>query len=102
MPNYSLVKSAAQDLRSIIRYTRQQWGDAQTERYAREIAACADRLAIGRPPYRSADDLYPGLRVAKAGSHFVFCLAGDYQPPLIVAILHERMDIVARVSRRLG
>ena len=33
MKNYLLTAKAEADLRSIIRYTRKEWGDTQTRRY---------------------------------------------------------------------
>lgn len=43
-----------------------------------------------------------GLRVKQAESHYIFCLARTGRPALILAILHERMNLMARLKRRLG
>ena len=34
--------------------------------------------------------------------HYIFCLPRDDAPALIVAILHERMDLMARLADRLA
>jgi len=39
--------------------------------------------------------------VRRAGQHFLFCLPRKDQPALILAMLHERMDIIARLQERL-
>jgi toxin ParE1/3/4 len=33
--------------------------------------------------------------------HYIFCLPQHDAPALVVAILHERMDIMARLKHRL-
>lgn len=65
MTAYILTAEAESDLRSVIRYTRAQWGGAQVRRY-------------------------------------VFCLPREHAPALIVAILHERMDLMKRLVDRLN
>ncbi len=47
-------------------------------------------------------DLYPGLRMMRCEHHYIFCLPRPETPALIVAILHERMDLIARIAGRLG
>ena len=34
--------------------------------------------------------------------HYVFCLPRETAPALIVAIFHERMDLMARLADRLA
>ena len=36
-----------------------------------------------------------------AGSHFVFCVLRPGKPALVLATLHQRMDLMARLQRRL-
>ena len=66
-----------------------------------QIEEAAEELARGHGVYKRRDDLLPGLRVRRAGHHYVFCLPDDDQPALILAILHERMDLIARLQERL-
>jgi len=40
--------------------------------------------------------------MARIEHHYVFCLLRDKDPPLIVAILHERMDLIQRLGDRLS
>lgn len=99
---YVFTKAAEADLRDVIRYTRQQWGDAQVRRYVSRLQNCAEALATGDGRHREMGDLYPGLRMMRCEHHYVFCLPRPEGPALIVAILHERMDLIARVGGRLG
>jgi plasmid stabilization system protein ParE len=99
---YVLTRSAAADLRSIIRYTLEQWGEAQCRAYVARIEAAASELALGKGTFKRLDELIPGLRARRAGRHVLFCLPRPEQPALILAILHERMDFIARLKERLG
>lgn len=99
---YVLAKGAAEDLRDIGRYTAERWGDAQGRTYAQQLDAAATDLALGRGVFRDIGAVLPGLRMKVAGSHYIFCLPRPGKPALILAILHERMDLMARLKRRLG
>jgi len=72
------------------------WGNAQCRSYVAQREAAATETAPCQGTFGSRDDLLPGLRVRRAGQHFLFCLPRGNQPALILAILHERMDIIAR------
>lgn len=98
---YILTRSAAADLREVVRYTLQNWGRSQCQTYITQIEEAAVELALGQGVYRTRDDLLPGLRVRRAGHHYLFCLPQNEQPALILAILHERMDMIARLQERL-
>lgn len=39
--------------------------------------------------------------MARREHHFAFCLARKDAPALIIAILHERMDVMQRLTKRL-
>ncbi len=101
-PPYILTRAAEADLREVIRYTRRQWGTAQARRYASELQNCVEALASGEGRHRDVGDLHPGLRMVHCEHHYIFCLPRSDAPALIVAILHERMDLIARVAGRLG
>ena len=47
------------------------------------------------------NDLYPNVRVMHCQHHYIFGLMREDAPMLIVAILHERMDVIARLQNRL-
>jgi plasmid stabilization system protein ParE len=100
--DYVLTNEAEADLRGIIRYTRKHWGDAQVRRYITKIERGMARLASARGVFKEMSALYPALRVARCEHHYVFCLPRKNAPALIVAIFHERMDIVARLADRLN
>lgn len=98
---YVLTEAAEADLRDIIRYMRREWGDAQVRRYIDDLERGIARLAIGEGSSRDLSALYPGMRLARVGHHYVFCLPRVNDAALIVAIFHERMDLIARLAERL-
>lgn len=100
--SYALSLAAEADLREIIRYTRERWGDAQARVYAEQLERCAERVAAGGPTCKDVSALHPGLRTMRCERHQIFCLPRDDEPALIVAFFHERMDLMARVASRLA
>ncbi|WP_369935560.1 type II toxin-antitoxin system RelE/ParE family toxin [Xanthomonas tesorieronis] len=98
---YVLTEAAEADLRSVVRYTMQRWGEPQVRRYIAELEQGIARLAKGEGSFRELGALYPALRVAHCAHHYVFCLPRENAPALIVAIFHERMDLMARLAGRL-
>ncbi|MEA3390715.1 MAG: type II toxin-antitoxin system RelE/ParE family toxin [Pseudomonadota bacterium] len=99
---YVLTDAAEADLRGIVRYTRQQWGSAQVRRYMGRLEQGIARLAAGRGAFKDMGELYPALRMARCEHHYVFCLPRGDAPALVVAIFHERMDLMVRLPDRLA
>ncbi len=100
-PNYVLTHAAEADVRGIIRRTRKEWGDAQVRRYVTKLEQGMAPLAAGQGRFKDLSALYPALRMLHCEHRYVFCLPRKRAPALIVAILHERMDLMARLADRL-
>ena len=101
MTGYVLTAAAESDLRGIVRYTRKQWGDAQVRRYIATLEQGIASLADGRGLFKDMSSLFPALRMERYKHHYVFCLPREGAPALIVAIFHERMDLMTRLADRL-
>lgn len=99
--SYVVSKGAAADLRDITRYTVTNWGEAQCRADVAEIEKAAEAVAQGVGVFKDMSFLLPGLRMAFCGKHFIFCMPKAGQPSVILAILHERMDLMARLKNRL-
>lgn len=99
--SYVLTKSAEADVRDITRYTLSQWGADQCRTYIAAIEERAEALATGQGLFKDMSVLIPNLRVALSGKHYIFCLPQPNAPAIILAILHERMDVVERLKSRL-
>ena len=98
---YDITPAAEADLREIARYTRRQWGEAQSLRYGRTLASCFERIAAGEAVRRSFSDHFPELLATRCEHHFIFYLHPEGRKPEIIAVLHERMDLIARLRDRL-
>lgn len=96
-----LTLAAEADLRGIVRYTRKAWGEAQARRYAAQLEHGIEAVVRGQGAFRDMSALYPGLRMARCEHHFIFVLPRDGAPALVVAIFHERMDLMVRMQERL-
>jgi plasmid stabilization system protein ParE len=99
---YVFAPAAADELREIIRYTMKRWGMEQARAYSAAIEATASDLAAEQGAFKDLSALHPRLRAALSGKHYVFCLLRYNQPAIVLAILHERMDIMARLKIRLS
>lgn len=71
-------------------------------RYVATLEQCIARLVARQGAFKDMDTLYPSLRMAHCEHHYVFCLPRENAPALIVAIFHERMDLMTRLADRLG
>ena len=101
MQAYDLTPAAAADLRSIARYTFREWGARQQQRYARQLEACCRAIGEGAAASRAFSDRHPQMRVMRCRHHYIFHMRPPGRRPLIIAVLHERMDLLARLERRL-
>ncbi len=102
MTAYVLTATAEADIRAIVRYTRIHWGEVQGRRYLARLEQGIAHLAAGQGSFKDMTALFPALRMARCEHHYVFCLPRKTAPALIVAIFHERMDLMTHLSDRLN
>lgn len=101
MPIYELSEAADADLRAIARYTISTWGIEQARRYE---ALLENHLkAIGREKARTRVFMKhrPELLVSRIAHHYVFHLVREGRCPLVLAVLHEKMDLMNKLRERL-
>jgi toxin ParE1/3/4 len=102
MTDYVFTAEADEDLDGIVNYSRRQWGDTQARRYLGQLRLCLDQIADKRGRYRVETAFSRPLRVLRCQRHYIYCVPRDGLPALIVAILHEKMDLMARIAGRMG
>ncbi|WP_228522791.1 type II toxin-antitoxin system RelE/ParE family toxin [Methylophilus sp. 14] len=71
MTGYVLTAAAESDLRSIVRYTRKQWGNAQVRHYIATLERGIASLADGEGAFKDMDALFPALRMGLYEHHYV-------------------------------
>lgn len=99
MQSYDLTLAAEADLRDIWRYTYKTWGLERAEKYFDQIEACCEVVGDGRARLKALDGLQEGVHIHRCEHHFIVWLVGSR--PIIIAILHERMDFMRRLKGRL-
>ena len=100
MSDYDLTDEAAEDIREIIRYTLRQWGRPQVARYRQALNHCLDGLASGDVHGKVLLPTLPDVRGFRCWHHFIFYLESNNPRPLVIAVLHERRDLVAGLMER--
>jgi toxin ParE1/3/4 len=97
---YRLTSGAESDVRGILEYTLDRWGAEQAKNYVLQLEQCLTDLVSGRRSGRSFSAELPDIQVFHCEHHYVFYLR---QPDAlaVLAILHESMDLVSRLTERL-
>ncbi len=94
MSAYLLTQSAEEDLQNIARFTFTQWGRKQSAKYADTMEKHFQKIAEGKVSSRSFSDKHPEVKVTLCKYHYIFYTQEtEQQPPCIIAVLNERMDI---------
>jgi len=101
MASYLLSSEAEQDVRELIRYTKQKWGNEQVIIYRDVLKRTFELVAKETRPDKLFTNSINDLFFCKAGSHYVFYLRPVGQKPVIVAILHPRRELLKHLRKRL-
>ena len=100
MRGYELTAYAKKDLIAIWRYTCDTWGEAQADVYLYKIETGFSKIAKGKILGKQPLTSYAKLQSVRCEHHYIFFLTGD--KPIILAVLHEKMDFIARLKKRLA
>ena len=99
MPSYEKTLDADKDLEEIITYTYKKWGAIQTRKYMSEIEQTMEDMSLGKnflKPFNIRKKIY----FSRCNNHYIFGLKRNTKPMLILAILHEKMDLIQRLQKR--
>jgi toxin ParE1/3/4 len=91
MTEYRLTPAAQRDLENIWRYTRQQWGAQQADRYAATLVDAFAELALAPKTASSCEHIRTGYRRHSVQRHVIYFRITDFGIN-IVRLLHDRMD----------
>ncbi len=92
MPEYRLSRLALADLKSIGRYTVQQWGLEQAEDYLDDPGRILTMLAASPALGRACEQVRKGYRRMEHRRHVIFYRVRPRGAGIdVIRILHERM-----------
>jgi toxin ParE1/3/4 len=103
MSGYRVQRIAGHRLDDIYVYTREEWGEAQAERYINGMFARFEAIAAREFPWRAipAEFEVSGF-VCKFEHHFIYWKILANGMVGIVTILHERMHQIDRLKQDFG
>lgn len=101
MPSFILTDAAEQDLLEVWRYTYQTWGMEQADRYLDKLEAACESIGTNMAFGKAWQDIHPHLKSIRCEHHYLFILDDQTNKPVIIAVLHERMDFLTRLKNRL-
>ena len=100
--SYEISKSAEKDWRSIVEYTFINFGKRQVEKYTKSLLKCLDDLTEDVGHKKEIDVSGHQVILKHCQKHYIFGLQRNDKPLLIIAILHEQMDLMQRLKNRLN
>ncbi|MEP3114468.1 type II toxin-antitoxin system RelE/ParE family toxin [Nisaea sp.] len=96
--DFDLTQAAEEDLTGTWLHTLATWGLDQADKYFDLIGTCCEavgrRMALSKPVGR----LTGSIRVHRCAQHYIFFI--DNTRPVVLAILHGRMDFLERLKER--
>jgi toxin ParE1/3/4 len=103
MSGFQIQRAAGNRLDEIYVYTRDTWGDAQAQRYIKDIFAQFEAIAARQFPWRAipAEFEVSGF-VCRYQQHFIYWKTLSDGSVGIVTILHERMHQMDRFKDDFG
>ena len=90
MPGHRLTPDAQSDLIDIRRYTREQWGHAQSKKYLSELRQTIGLLAETPTLGKQRPEVAPGVFSFPHVSHIIYYVVHADQL-VIFGVLHKRM-----------
>jgi plasmid stabilization system protein ParE len=100
MPDFLLTVGAEADLNDIAIYTVDTWGVEQARKYDNALTHHFGELSDGTIRTKAALPARDDVRVSRCEHHYVFSVKRR-GATVILAVLHERMDLLARFRARL-
>jgi len=100
MSHFELSYLADADIEKIVIYTVQQWDVDQATRYIGLLDAHFEAIAKGEARTKKVFKHRDDLLFSRCQRHIVFHHVRAGESPLILAVFHERMDLMGRLAER--
>lgn len=98
---YRISPDSEKDWREIVRYTRDHFGEAQARKYTNGLLHCIEAMARGEGYYKDVQVSQETIRMKHCQKHYIFAIIEHERPITVIAILHEKMELMKRLQRRL-
>ena len=102
MTSYETTQAALDDWRKIVEYTIENYGEAQTRKYMASLLKCIETTANGTGVYKDKKMGARKIRIKHCQKHYIFSLIRKDNSILVLAIFHEKMDLMTRLKKRLS
>ncbi|MFZ4766107.1 MAG: type II toxin-antitoxin system RelE/ParE family toxin [Roseimicrobium sp.] len=94
-----IYPAARERILEVWEYTERVWGEEQADKYVRELVAAIDAIVGKRYEWRPVmDEALPGVFFFRHRHHYIFFRELSKGALGVISILHENMDIPARLS----
>ena len=101
MLSYELTPDADADLEAIARYTTLEWGPEQATLYIDKLHQGFHKIATKQVMSKAFHKRLPQVFVTRCEHHYVFYLHTKKSKPVIIAVLHKRMDMLTHLKERV-
>ena len=100
MLSYELTPDADADLEDIACYTTLEWGPEQATLYIDKLHQGFHKISTKQFMRKTFYKRLPQVFVTRCEHHYVFYLHAKKAKPVIIAVLHKRMDMLTRLKER--
>ncbi len=101
MALFRQTQAALEDWQGIVEYTLDKYGEKQTRKYLRGLQDCMKTMTKGEGHYKDIKIQAHTVRVKHCQKHYIFGLMQSDEPMLVLAIFHERMELMKQLKKRL-
>ena len=101
MKLYERSDAALSDWRDIVEYTLDHHGEAQTQKYTTGLIQCIEAMSQSKGHYRDTKIQGRTVRIKHCQKHYIFGLMRKDAPMMVIALFHERMDLMTRLKNKL-
>jgi plasmid stabilization system protein ParE len=101
MSHFEISYLADQDLENIAKYTIESWDIEQAEKYLASLDQHFEKIHDEKIMIKNVFKHRNDLKVSRCKHHVIFHLNRQNEVPLILAVFHERMDLMVRLKERI-
>lgn len=99
---YELSHDAEKDLKEIVRYTMDKWGNDATDTYVSGLIEEFVAIGKGDAVKQRYNSKFPDLYMTMYRLHMIYYEIREGKEPLIVRILHGKQDRVRHLEKVLS